>query len=146
MPASNDVCQPLKQALGLISEYSGISNNYTKLYRRLLSIVGLLSHLEILSLDADSGDSHEQYNLSMQNTNHTPAPVHLPEPVELDQFLHITPPLTSIGTTSQQQDSIPDLFPFYQGDHQQMDSFMSGSVWNELDKLLTSRLNSVEPP
>lgn len=145
MQAPQDVCQPLKQALALISDYSTVSNSYTELYRHLLSIVGLLSRLEILSLDTDPGKPHEQLNSPMENTSHSSAGAHVSEPVQSRQSLYTSPPLTSVETNSQQQGFIPDLVPFYEGDHQQMDSFLNGSVWNELDKLLTSRLNSVEP-
>ncbi|KAE8371648.1 hypothetical protein BDV26DRAFT_286617 [Aspergillus bertholletiae] len=113
MCAPHDVCQPLNQALELISAYSSLSNYSAQLHRHLLSIVGLLSRLEILSLDVDAGEATE-----------------------------LQPP-PEIG--SQHQECIPDMVPFYQADHQQMDSFLNGTIWNELDKLLTSRLNSVEP-
>jgi hypothetical protein len=82
----------------------------------------------------------------LQKSFDSPAVPYIPEPADLVPLIYTSPPLTSVGTGFQQQESMPDLVPFYQDDNQQMDVFLNGTIWNELDKLLTSRLNSVEPP
>lgn len=97
--------------------------------------------LEILSLGVDPGKSNDQHHLSMQGIFESLAAV-VPEIVEFGPFIYTSPPLIPIGIGSQQQDTVPDIIPFYQDDHQQMDSFLNATIWNQLDKLITSRLNS----
>jgi len=145
---TQDVCNPLKEALDLSSAYSSSSNSSAQLHRRLLSILGLLSRLGILSLDLETQDPQAQVpsSCALQKSFDSPAVPYIPEPADLVPLIYTSPPLTSVGTGFQQQESTPDLVPFYQDDNQQMDVFLNGTIWNELDKLLTSCLNSVEPP
>ncbi|KAJ5099523.1 hypothetical protein N7532_006524 [Penicillium argentinense] len=142
-----DICKSLQRAIELITEYSGISNYSQQLHRRLLSIVGLLARLDILSLDVDSGNPREQHIAHAQKPAHSPMAVYMPESADLGSSFYTSPPLTSAGTgQSQHQESISDTIPFYQDDHPQMDTFLNGTIWNELDKLLVSRLHSAESP
>jgi hypothetical protein len=145
---TQDVCNPLKEALDLSSAYSSSSNSSAQLHRRLLSIVGLLSRLGILSLDLETQDPQAEVpsSCALQKSFDSPAVPYIPEPADLVPLIYTSPPLTSVGTSFQQQESMPDLVPFYQDDNQQMDVYLNGTIWNELDKLLTSCLNSVEPP
>lgn len=146
--ASSDICKPLKEALELISTYSSFSTYSAQLHKSVLGILGVLARLNVLSLDLNSGVSQahrKEQDFHGQVKLHSLEAGYMPESVGFGPLLYTSPPLTSIGTDSQQLDRPADMIPFFQEDHQQMDTFLDGPIWNELDKLLVSHLNSVEP-
>lgn len=143
-----DIRQSLKQALELISTYSSLSAYFTQLHKSVLGILGVLSRLNVLSLDVDFGVSHahcERQDFDGEGNLHSLEAGYMPESVGFGPLLYTSPPLTSIGTSSQGHDRALDMIPCYQEDHQQMDTFVDGTIWNELDRLLVSHLNPVEP-
>ena len=142
---SQTVRQPLKNAMKLASAYASSSAYSMKLHQKIVSIVGILSRLNIISVHQPSHESAAQYtNRIAQHKNHNG----MVSPAEAVVNIYPSPDLTSAVSTQSQyagpgMDMIDNIdadlvaaapFPDTQED---LGLSLNGSVWNELDRWLS---------